>query len=130
MRASKTGQVWAIRMGERKGQGWEKRWVFLRVSKTGEVWVMRMGERNGLGWEKRWEYLRASKTGEVWVMRMGERKVLRWEHGRAMRWGRRWERHSGKSTEKKKAIHSEMCLVMTLEQWWERWCYWVYKALE
>ena len=59
--------------------------------------------------ESKWVYLRASKTGEVWVMRKEARK---------------------ETTEKKKAIHSEMCLVMTLEQWWERWCYWIYKGLE
>ena len=116
MRASKTGEMRAIRKVERKGLGWEKRWVYLRASKTEEVWAIRMGERKGQGWEQRWVYLRASKTGEVWAIRKVARKGLRWEQGRAMRWGRTWEWHSWKTTEKKKAIHSETRLVMMLAQ--------------
>ena len=90
-------------------QSSESKWVYLRASKTGEVWAIRKEARKGLGWEKWLVYLRASKTGEVWVMRKEARK---------------------ETTEKKKAIHSETRLVMTLEKWWERWCYWVYKGLE
>jgi len=97
-------------------QSSESKWEYLRASETGEVWAIRKEARKGLGWEKWWVYLRASKTGEVWAIRRGERKGLRWEQGRAMRWGRRWARHSGKTTEKKKAIHSETRLVMMLEQ--------------